>query len=268
MVPHVARKRPQEHRSQSICSTRDSTRAGAMRARAAPLLRGFGIYSEATGSANFHTGSSLNNVTNDIDLEDTLGMDLHKFTGGGLVGFNFGPGQRFHLDFTYWGYYDYKGDKDVGLIVFGDNVFTGRVISRVRLHEADVDFRFDFWKPDAIDLTFTGTLGARLFYIDAEAHESASATNDSVTFLAPIPAPGLQLRWGITPNVYVQGGVAGFYAGDLASYLELTAEAGVDLTKNVGVFVGYRYWTFNLEFDDDSYEVDNSMVYAGVEVRL
>jgi len=68
--------------------------------------------------------------------------------------------------------------------------------------------------------------------------------------------------------VYVQGGVAGFYAGDLASYLELTAEAGVDLTKNVGVFVGYRYWTFNLEFDDDSYEVDNSMVYAGVEVRL
>ena len=56
-------------------------------------LGGFGIYSEASGSANFHTGSSLNNVTNDIDLEDTLGMDLHKFTGGGLVGFNFGPGQ-------------------------------------------------------------------------------------------------------------------------------------------------------------------------------
>src|SRR4051794_22972112 len=58
-------------------------------------IRGFGIWSSANGGIDFANNDPLfTDLNHDIDFEDTLGMDLDQFTGGALVGFDFG---RFHL---------------------------------------------------------------------------------------------------------------------------------------------------------------------------
>ena len=66
-------------------------------------------------------------------------MDLDKFSGGALVGFNFGKEKQFHLDFIYQGYYDFDGSKDVGSIVFDGQLFTGQVDSSAQLLEGDIE---------------------------------------------------------------------------------------------------------------------------------
>jgi hypothetical protein len=231
-------------------------------------IRGFAIYSQANGEIDFHSDSAIIDANNNINLESTLGMDLDKFTGGALLGFNFGHEKRFHLDFTYQGYYDYEGSRDVGSIVFNGKVFTGEVDSSAQLAELDIDFRYDFWKPESVDLTLSGTLGLRNYFIQAKVQEVLTGRNDSVEFIAPIPVLGGSLRWGITPNVYVQGNASGIYLGEYGNYYDLSAEVGVDLNRNVGLFLGYRFWAMNLEWDNDDYDFDNGAIYSGVEMRF
>jgi hypothetical protein len=229
-------------------------------------FRGYGIWSSASGNLDFNDDDSpVPGAIHDIDLEDTLGMDLDQFTGGALLGFNFGPA---HLDLSYNGYYDYDGDRDVGTIVFNDNVYAGRVTSSLQIHEGAVNFRYDLWQAENVDLTLSPEFGVRVFYEQAEINESLTGRDDSVEFWAPVPTPGVSLRWGLSDNLYLKGTAAGFYAGDLAGYYDLAAELGYDINQNVGVFVGYRFWSLDVEWDDDAVDVQNGSLYAGVELRM
>jgi hypothetical protein len=227
-------------------------------------LRGFGIYSWANGSLTF--GNEFPGIRHDLDLESTLGLDLDKFAGGVLLGFNFGGDNRLHFDLSWDGYYDYKGSKDVGSISFNGKVFTATVDSSARVSQGAGIMGFDFIKADK--LTLTGSLGLRVFYIDAKLSERIGALSDSTQLWVPIPEPGIALRYDLTENLYVKGYAAYIWAGDLASYGNFTAEVGYDFNKNVGVFVGYRYWMFDLDYQDDQFHFDTSSVYAGVEVRI
>jgi hypothetical protein len=107
-----------------------------------------------------------------------------------------------------------------------------------------------------------------VFYINAKVREELTGREDSELLWVPVPEPSLSLRWGITPNLYVRGKVAGFYAGSLASDVDASGEIGLDLNRNVGLFVGYRFWTLDFDYHDDSFDFDNSSIYAGMEVRL
>jgi hypothetical protein len=229
-------------------------------------LRGWGTYSWASGSMSI--GNQIAGVQHNIDLETTLGMDLDDFSGGALLGFNLGAQKRLHVDFSYEGYYNYKGNKDVGSISFNGDVFTGRVKSSLELQEGAMVLGYDIWRSDDTGLTITPTLGLRLFYLDARIGEEASPLRDSSTLWVPIPDLGLAVRWDITPNIYVRGSAEGIWLGELASYGNFTAEAGYDFNQNVGVFVGYRYWLFRVDYEDDEFRFDTNSVYAGVEFRM
>jgi hypothetical protein len=227
-------------------------------------IRGFGVFSETNGTIDF--GDSFANVESEIDLAETLGMDTEKFTGGGLIGFTFGSQRRWHLDFSYLGFYEFEGSRNVGSISWNDEIYVGQVDSKARIHEGAVSLGFDFWRPG--NVTLTAFLAAHMFYVEAEIEEQLTGRNNSVQFFAPVPVLGGSLRWDLTPNVYVSGSAGGIYAGDVASFFDLSAEFGVDFTENWGVFIGYRFWDLQIEWDDDEYDFDNGAVYAGVEYRL
>src|SRR5262249_52408868 len=123
-------------------------------------FRGFGIWSQTDGEIDFHNDTGVAGIRDNIDFHDTLGMDMKKFNGGALVGFNLGSEHRFHIDLSYWGYYDYTGERTLGSINFNGTVFTGRVASKLQLDEVDVDMRYDLWKPDTADLTLSLLLAA------------------------------------------------------------------------------------------------------------
>lgn len=227
-------------------------------------LRAYGIFSTASGT--FDVGDDVPGSRSVIDFEDTLGMDMDKFTGGVLLGLNFGADKRMHLDISYDGFYDYDGDRIVGSISFDGEVYTAEVESDLEIHSGAVNFGYDFWQSDA--LTLTGNLGVRLFHIDGSIREVLTGREGSLELWAPIPTGGLSLRWDITPNLYARGTANGIYLGDLACYLELGAEVGYDFNQNLGVFVGYRYWAVSVDYNEDALDVDIGSIYAGIEIRM
>jgi hypothetical protein len=228
-------------------------------------IRGFGVWSTADATLDFNDDTEFPGSISNIDLEDDLGMDLDQFTGGALVGFDFG---NFHLDLSYNGYYDYDGDRVVGSIEFDDKVFTGRVISSVKLHEGMLNLRYDIWHADNVDLTLTPELGVHLFYIDADVKGQLTGQSGSVQFWAPVPTLGLGLRYGITDNLYVKGTAAGLYAGSYGNYYDLSAEVGYDFNRNFGIFAGYRFWSLDFQWDDNDVDVQMGGLFAGIEVRM
>jgi hypothetical protein len=229
-------------------------------------LRGFGVYSSASGDIQY--GDETPGIRSNLDLESTLGMDLDKFTGGALLGFNLGADKRLHVDLSYEGYYNYTGSRNVGSISFNDQIFTADVSSSLRIYEGAIAFGYDIYRADGTGLTLTPTLGLRLFYVEATLGEDASPLSSSATLWVPIPELGGSLRWDLTENFYVKGSASGIYAGELASFVNLSAEAGFDVNANLGVFIGYRYWLLQFNYDDDELDFDTSGVYAGVELRM
>ena len=229
-------------------------------------IRGFGIYSEASSRLNFDDTVPL--IRNDIDFEDTLGMDMDKFTGGALVGFNFGNEKRWHFDVSFNGYYDYTGTRDVGSLEFNGTVFTGTVKSELEVLEGIASISYDIWRPESPALTLTTGLDFHLFYARAQLTQVVGTQSDEYTLWVPVPAPSVALRWDITPNLYVRGSAAGLWLGEFGNFYDLSAEVGYDFTRNLGVFAGCRYWSIHVEYNDDEFDFDNSSVYAGVEVRF
>jgi hypothetical protein len=195
-------------------------------------------------------------------------MDMDDFSGGALLGFNLGADKRLHADFSYEGYFDYNGNRDVGSISFNDRVFTARVKSDFKLQEGAMVLGYDIWRSEGPGLTITPTLGLHVFYVEARLGEEASPLRDSASLWVPIPDVGLAVRWDITQNIYVRGSAEGIWLGELAAYGNFTAEVGYDFTPNVGVFAGYRYWLFKVDYQDDRFDFDANSLYAGVEFRL
>lgn len=224
-------------------------------------FRGFGVFSDASGSAKW--GHRVPGLVSDIDLEDVLGMDMETFTGGFLIGLNVG---RAHFEASYDGFYDYDGDRVLGSISVDGEVYTGEVKSSLELHAGMLNFGYDLIKADRF--TLTGNLGLRIFNVDASIQEVLTGRNSSIELWLPVPTPGLAARVNLTENLYVSGSAAGIWAGDYGSYVELSAEVGYDINRNVGVFIGYRYWTLELDWDNDHLDIDIGGVYAGVEVRI
>jgi hypothetical protein len=229
-------------------------------------FRAFGIYSSASGSLD--TNDQFPLIPSDLDFEETLGLDLDEFSGGALVGFNFGSDHRWHFDVGFNGYYDYEGTKDVGTIEFEGEVYTADVKSRLRAAEGFAAINYDVWLSDAQNLTLNLGLDVHLFYVKAQLTEVLGTQSDSLTVWAPVPAPGIGLRWDITRNIYVRGKAAGLWLGDLGDFYDLSAELGYDFARNFGVFIGYRYWGLRLDYSDTELEWDANRVYAGIELRM
>lgn len=227
-------------------------------------LRGFGIMSDAEGDLKW--GDRISGVTSDLDLEQILGMDLNTCTGGFLIGLNLGSEKRLHLEASYDGFYDYDGDRVIGSISVDGEVYTGEVRSSIELHAGMLNIGYDFLKMDRF--TVTGNLGVRIFYVDASIEEVLSGRNESLELWVPIPTPGIAARVNLTDNLYISGSAAGLWLGEYGCYVEASAEIGYDLNRNMGVFVGYRFWALDLEWSDNNLEFQNGHLYAGIEVRI
>lgn len=229
-------------------------------------LRAFALYSQASAAIDFDSQFGVIDAINNVDLEKTLGMDMDSLNGGALVGFNFGSEKQFHLDLTYWGYYQYDGTRDVGNLIFDGELFTGEVKSEAQLLEGDVTFRWDFWKPSNFTVSFVG--GINTYYVKAQIEEVNTGKDGSVSLLAPIPVLGASVRWDITPNLFLRGSAGGIYAGSYGNYYDLSAEVGYDFNRSFGLFVGYRFWDLTVDWDSDEYDVDLGAFYGGAELRF
>ncbi|MFM9995418.1 MAG: TonB-dependent hemoglobin/transferrin/lactoferrin family receptor [Phycisphaerales bacterium] len=207
-----------------------------------------------------------------IDLTDDLNIDPDRSAFVGSVGVSLGKGV--HLDAGYAGPFRFEGTSDPIDISFNEFVFTGVLDSEADVDIYQVDLAFDVVEAGPLTISF----GPGIRILDFEAAVTGTATDpitsitavrtETASGVAPLPGPGLGVRFEVTERVYVKGGIRGMYLGDYGNFFDASAELGVDITRNIGVYAGYRWMHAEADVDDVEFNVDLDGLYAGVEIRF
>lgn len=221
---------------------------------------------------NLSAGQAFPGTISDIDLIETLNLDPDQTVFQGSVGVNFGP--RFHFDLGYGGPLEFEGTSDPIDISFNGFVFSGTTTTQVDLDIYNAEFAYD--AIEAGPLTVTFGFGVRVFDFSATLTGIATDPNtgqsqtqtESVEAIVPLPFPGIGVRWDLTKRFYLRGALRGIYAGDYGNYFDAVGEVGFDITRNVGLYGGYRWMHAEADVSDVRFNVDLDGPYVGVEVRF
>lgn len=207
-----------------------------------------------------------------IDLIDDLNIDPDRGAFVGAVGLSLS--KDIHLDAGYAGPFHFEGTSDPIDISFNEFVFTGVLGSEADVDIYQVDLAFDVVEAGPLTISF----GPGVRILDFEASVTGTATDpitsitavrtETASGVAPLPGPGLGVRFDVTERVYVKGGIRGMYLGDYGNFFDASAEVGVDFTRNIGVYAGYRWMHAEADVDDVEFDVDLDGLYAGVEIRF
>ena len=87
------------------------------------------------------------------------------------------------------------------------------------------------------------------------------------TGLLTVPVMGAAVRWSMTHWAYVEGRATGNVADVLGRYVDLTAEAGVELTPQTGLVAGYRYLDASFDSSGAAATLSQDALYAGLRIR-
>lgn len=235
-------------------------------------IRGAAWLSELSG--NVSVGDPIAGAQSDIDLIDTLGLDSDKLVLSASMGVNIGKSGRFHVDIGFNGPFSYDGSSGNIDIAFNNQRYQGSVESTADFNIYQLDLGYDFIQTDVITLNLGG--GTRIFDIEASVEGTATDPNTNTTafrkesesVIAPLPGLGGSLRVDITSNIYIKGSGKGIYAGNYGNFYDVSAEIGVDITRNFGVFAGYRIMHGEADVGDVNFDVQLDGFYAGAEVRF
>ncbi len=235
-------------------------------------LRASAWFTTLDGNGTF--GEPIPGTTTNIDLIDTLGLDEDKAVLSASAGLNLGKSGRWHIDGGFNGPFDYDGTSGPINISFNDLQFTGVVDSEAKLNIYEINLGYDLIK--SYPFTLTVGPGTRIFDLEATVRGSATEPGSGITEvreetvdgIAPLPGLGLAARLDLTPHIYLKGTGRGIYAGNYGNFFDVSAEAGYDLGKNLGVFAGYRWMHAEADVNDVEFDVNVKGLYAGLEVRF
>lgn len=217
-------------------------------------------------------GQTFPATIGDIDLIDDLNIDPDRAVLSGSIGVNLG--RDIHVTAGYAGPFRFEGTSDPIDISFSGLVFSGIIASKADVDIYQVDLAFDVLEAGPITVSF----GPGLRILDFEASVTGDATDPiggttafltrSASGVAPLPGPGLGLRLDFTERIYAQAAVRGIYLGDYGNFFDASGEVGIDFTRNIGVFAGYRWMHAEADVSDVDFEVNLDGLFAGVEVRF
>lgn len=227
-------------------------------------------FTQLSGQAS--SGIAFPGTISDIDLIDDLNLDPDQTVFLGSLGINFS--KKLHLDLGYAGHFSYEGTSNPIDISFDDLVFSGTIVSDTEFDVFHGELAFDVVEAGP----FTVALGFGVRVMDFSATVSGIATDpgsgisaqttETVDIVVPLPAPGLTVRWDVTKRLYLRGVLRGIYAGDYGNFFDAVGEVGFDITRNIGLYGGYRWMHGEADVSDVAFEVDLEGLYAGVEVRF
>lgn len=224
-------------------------------------LRAAAWFTGLEGEADFE---GIEGSNGSLDFEDDLGIDSDELAIWATVGFNFG--EDWHLNVSYTGGSSYDGNAEGVDITFDDTRFTGDVESEFRLNLWDIEVLYDITDSDPVTFSLGG--GVKIIDVElktegqvADASGASAFDSESEEAVVPIPVVSALLRWDITRNLYVQGAGSGMYAGDYGIIYDVSAEVGFDITRNFGVFGGYRFLHAESDFDGGSNSEGNDFEF-------
>lgn len=238
-------------------------------------IRGSGWFSTADGT--LQVGDPVPQFPDAIralDLQETLNLDTDEVVVWGQVSLHFGRDKRWQFGGGYSGPFNYRGQSDPIQIAFRDRVYEGQVESEARFNIYEINGGYDFIRGDRYAVTFGFT--SRIFDVRASVEGTATDPDtgtteqrrESVSAIVPIPGPALGVRLDATERLFVRGRASGIWLGNWGNFVDASAEIGYDLTRNLGIFAGYRWIHAEADVSDIDFDLNIHGVYAGVEVRF
>ncbi len=190
-----------------------------------------------------------------IDLEDDLGLN-EDITTYRLDAF-WRVYDRFRIDISFHSLRRLNTRTLNRALQFGDVAFPAGTlidaVAEVDLYEAAVSY--SFLVNDRIDLAVSGGV-----YVGDITVDITSAVGDEdADYYAPLPVLGLRGSYAINDVLFLRGQVhvSYFDFGDTPRGLaDVLVGIDYDITRNLGVGVGYNYTDINIEAEDDGAPVD------------
>jgi hypothetical protein len=210
----------------------------------------------------------------ELDLQDTLNLDTDETVFWGQASLHFGRDRRWMIGGGYSGPFRYEGRTEPLQIAFRDRVFEGQIESDARFHIFEINSGYDVSRGDRHAVT----LGVSTRIFDVRASLEGTATDpdtgnteqrrERVTALVPIPGPALGLRLDASERLFIRGRASGIWLGNWGHFVDASAEVGYDISRNLGVFAGYRWLRAEADVSDIEFDLTLDGIYAGAEIRF
>jgi len=204
----------------------------------------------------------------EVDLEDDLGVDTSEIAPGADIVVRFLNRNTFF--FSYWRA-GFEGDKILEqTIIVGDKVYpvASRVKTELDFDVFEVGYRFDVIRTDPVSAGLF--LDVETFLLHAKIEDTTGFASEEEDLPIPIPTVGAAVDAKIIPewlSVKARINGMGFDAGDIeATFLDVSGEAELHLTDNIGAFAGYRFMMLDGEGEADDEELALDVTLQGAFV--
>jgi hypothetical protein len=270
---------PLDQPQDSETSTPTSQSREASQKKGGPVSRDTLIRLRASGwftgmDGKVRSGDSFPGVQSDIDFQDTLNLSKNKAVVDATIGLNLGSEHRWKIDAGFTGPFHYTGSSGAVSVSFDNVIYTGQVDSRVRFNIYQINIMRDWVRQGPF--TFSLGTGTRIFDFDAtltgtgsdSVGGAVSTRTQSVSKVVPIPGLAAGMRFDLTDRLYVSGSGQGIYLGNYGQFFDAKGEVGFDLTRNIGVFAGYRWINAKADVSDVFFRTNIRGLYTGLEIRF
>lgn len=192
-----------------------------------------------------------NNIGQDIDFVDDLGVDDENFPGGRVI-LNMTDSSFLRLEYT-------PIDTDSDEILTKSVTFNGKVYNVGTRVLTDFEMRYARfgwgWYIIDFDMVRVGTLlEAKLFDLEMSLDAPAVPLNESEDFTFGLPTVGVIAEVNPIDMLSIYGEVSGIAAGGYGHMLD--GEVGVKLIPIDYFTVSAGYRVFNIDLDVDDNEAD------------
>ena len=86
--------------------------------------------------------------------------------------------------------------------------------------------------------------------------------------MVPVPVVGTGVRLHLADGFFLSGGAATHTIPDGATLLDFTAQTGLELNPNVGIYAGYQMIQSSVEVNSINAELDQEGVFARLRIRF
>jgi hypothetical protein len=233
-----------------------------------------GFFQDFTTTLRLDSATLGNGTT--IDFEGDLGADSHKTSFRADGYWRFGRHGRFDFGFLSFSRSNSKSiSRD---IQFGDHVYhAGATLStEMRVTEVDMYYAYSFLNTGEAEVGAKIGISAMFHSASIEGTGNITGPNgstsggfaaDDKSFVAPIPAVGIYVRYTLLPGLLIGGQVRGLPTVTISGYSGSMVDAGGYMEwypwKNFGIGGGYQYTKITAG-RESSPSVELDYTYSGV----
>lgn len=213
----------------------------------------------------------------EVSLEETLGLD-DKQTDLRFDGY-LRLGRHARVDFAYRGWKREGSSVLLQEIQFGEDVYQAgaTVDTQARVQLGELYYSYSVVNSGETEIGMM--LGVSAYFNKASVALAASGsgggevtTREEQSFVAPIPAVGLHLRYTLLPGFFVNAKakwVRASISGKSGSLLDVTAGMDLFFSKNIGIGAAYQYVKVRYEDEDApavklEYKTSGPLAYVSV----